>query len=116
MKRRHGPVPDVTDQREVPLFDMEMKDVELISPATDLIEHDDMIGDMVLDLGIQPKRLLRTAHKFRAGPRIAAGEERHLVALRHQLFRQIGNDPFRAAVETRRATFDERGNLGDLHR
>lgn len=52
MKRRHGTFSNVADEREVPLFDMEMQDVELISTATDLIEHDDMIGDMVLDLGI----------------------------------------------------------------
>jgi hypothetical protein len=88
------------------LLDMEMQDVKLISTATHLVP----------DLGIQPKRPLRTTHQFRAGPRIAAGEERHLVALRHQLFRQIGNDPFGTAVEARRAAFGERGNLGDLHR
>ena len=52
VKRRHGTFSNVADEREVPLFDMEMQDVELISTATDLIEHDDMIGDMVLDLGI----------------------------------------------------------------
>ena len=102
MKRRHGTVSNLADKREVPLFDMEMEDVELISTATDLIEHDDMIGNMVPDLGIQPKRSLRTAHQFRAGPRIAAGEERHLVTLRHQLFCQIGTDPFCAAVEAGR--------------
>ena len=52
MKCRHGTVSNVADKREVPLFDMEMEDVELISTATDLIEHDDMIGNMVPDLRI----------------------------------------------------------------
>jgi hypothetical protein len=37
-------------------------------------------------------------YELRRSDRVAAGEERDLVSLRHQLFSQIGNDPLSAAV------------------
>src|SRR6188768_3620540 len=47
--------------------------------------------------------------------RIAAGEQSDLVSLPHELFREVGDDSFGAAVSLRRNAFGERRDLRDLH-
>jgi hypothetical protein len=44
-----------------------------------------------------------------------AGEQRDVVPLLDELLGQIGDDPFRAAVQPGRHAFDERCDLGNFH-
>ena len=94
---------------------MEMDDVERIGAARDAIHHDQMVGKRILAFGIEPQRPVARRPQHRRGPRIAAGEQRHLVALTHQLFGQIGNDPLGAAIKLRRAALVQGRNLRDPH-
>src|SRR5512145_2359627 len=53
-----------------------------------------------------------TAHlKLGGGLGISACEQRDLMALTHQLLRQVGHDPFGSAVKLRGHTFPERRQL-----
>ncbi|GAB6845543.1 hypothetical protein JCM2811A_45450 [Methylorubrum rhodinum] len=47
--------------------------------------------------------------------RITAGEQRHVVTLTNQFFRDPRHDALGAAVELRRNSFRERGYLGNAH-
>ena len=49
------------------------------------------------------------------GPRVAAGEQRDLVALANQLLGQVRDDALGAAVARRRHALDERRHLRDAH-
>ena len=46
---------------------------------------------------------------------VAAGEQRHVMALRDQFLGQIRDDALGSAVEARGHTFHQRRNLGDFH-
>ena len=94
------------------LIDVEVQDIELGSHLPDLVEHQQMIGDGVLD-GILPKSPPAARHQICAGHRISAGEQGHIVPLRDQLFREVRDDALCSAVVTRRHAFDQRRDLGD---
>src|ERR1700722_5575974 len=44
---------DVTEQRHVERVDMEVEDVEAARDSADLVEHDHVMRNMILDGGIQ---------------------------------------------------------------
>ena len=94
---------------------MEMQDVESLGHAADVFHHHQLRRDRIGNRGIEAQRLRPHRPERGAGLRIAAREQRHLVAHRDQLFRQVGDDPLGAAVEARRHGFDEGSNLGDAH-
>ena len=56
MERRHRSVDEVANERIVEDIDMEVQNVELIGHPSDLVEHDDVIGNGVLDARIKPQR------------------------------------------------------------
>ena len=104
------------EDREVELVGVEMQDVERGCHPPHLVEHHHVVGDRVDDARAQPERLGAAGHEPGPGARMAAGEQRHVVALRHQLLREVGDDPLRPAVKARGHALDQRGNLGDSHR
>ena len=65
--------------------------------------------------GIEADRLVAHGHQRRLGPRLGAGEQRHVVAELDQGVGEMGDDPLGAAVEARRDGLVERCDLGDLH-
>ena len=116
MQRGHGAIDEVADERKMQDVDVKMQNVELVRDRAHLIEHHDMVGDRILDARIQTQGGL--AERLEPGRRagVAAGEQSHVVALPDQLLRQVGDDPFRAPIEPRRAALEERSDLGNLHR
>ena len=105
MQCRDGPLGEVTDQRIVQVIDMEMQHVELVGPPPNIVEHDDMVREWVPDRRIEPQRHVRAPHQLRSGTRISAGKQRHIVSFADEFLGQIGYDPLRAAVKTRRTAF-----------
>src|ERR1019366_7393400 len=93
---------------------VEMQDVELRHPLGDPVEHDDVVGQRIVD-AVEPECARHNGAQFRLGARIAAGEQGHLMALGHQLFRQPGYHPLGTAIEPRRHAFDQRRYLCNFH-
>src|SRR5471030_2897739 len=83
--------------------------------AAQLIQHDHVVRYVVQDRGIQPYRLRRAGDESRRRHGIAAGEERHMVALAHQFFAQMRDNPFGAPVKSRRDALHQRSDLGNFH-
>ena len=107
---------DRPEQRKLKLVDMEVHDIEVVSALAHAIEHQHVIGNRVADAGVEPQRLGHARHQIRRRDRIAAREQRHVVAERHQLLGEVGNDPLSAAVKPWRHAFDQGRDLRDLHR
>src|ERR1044072_2070283 len=94
---------------------MKMDDVEIVGLSAYLLQHHQMIGQGVLDSGIESQSHLGAADKLGGSPRIAAGEKGDVVALMNELFGEVGNHPLSAPVEARRYAFHQRGNLRYPH-
>ncbi len=103
------------EQRKLKLVDVEMENVELGRPRSNFVEHEHVIGDRIANGCIQAQRSRHTWHEFRSGVTVAAGKQRHVVALRNKLLGQIENYALGSPVELRRHTLNQRGDLGDLH-
>ena len=71
---------DRPEQREMELIDMEMQDVEVVGALADAIEHQHVIGDRIADAGVEPQRLGHAGHEIGRRDRIAAREQRHVMA------------------------------------
>jgi hypothetical protein len=115
MQRRQRAAGLIAENGEMELVDVEVQDVELIGHAAHLVEHHHVMGDGIAHGRVEAQRLGRTGHEPRRGDRIAAGEQRDIVALCDQRVSQVGHDPFGAAIELRRNPFHQRCDLGDLH-
>jgi hypothetical protein len=113
--RRHGLARERAKQREVHVLEVEVQDVELVRATAHLLEHQRDRGERVADRGIEAQRAPRARDEIRRGLRLAAREERDVVAEPHQLFGEVGHHALRAAVQPRRDALRKRGDLGDLH-
>ena len=101
MQRGQRAVRERLEEREMKQIDVEMEHIELVGARADLVQHREMRGNVGLErVRIEPHCLL--AHRDEARPRagVAAREERHIVAELHERIRQVGYDPFGAAIET----------------
>ena len=94
---------------------MKVKDVEFLCALSYLVNHHHEVRRGVAHRMIEAKRAVTTRNQLGAGDGVPARKERHIVAMPDKFFRQVGNDPFGAAVETRRNAFYQRGNLCDFH-
>ena len=115
VQRRHGLAPEGAKQEEVrERLGVKMQHVELVLALEDALEHDEELREPVAH--VQAQRA-RGAHWRRGRPRhrVAAREERHLVAEANQLLGKIRDHALGAAVEPGRNAFGERGDLSDLH-
>jgi hypothetical protein len=92
-----------------------MQEVELVRALPDRFQHHDVVGQRVPHAVVQAERHLRAGNEIGAGDRVAAGEQGHVVPLRNQFFRQVGDDALGTTIEFRRHTLVERCNLGDPH-
>jgi hypothetical protein len=75
-----------------------MHDVEAVGLAEHVLAFQDVVRQMIVALEVKPQRTRRLAFQMRVRAGIAAGEERHFMALPHLFFGQIGNDALGAAV------------------
>ena len=108
---RHG-----AEQREVKLVDVEMENIELVGALPHPIEHKHVIGNGVAHVRVEPQRHGGARNEAGARYRVAACKQRHVVTEPDQLVGQIGHDPLRAAVKTRRHALHERRDLRNFHR
>src|SRR3954467_9511166 len=92
---------------------MEMDDVEGISEPCDALHHDKMRHQRIG--ASQSERTGPCRFEPRARRRIAAREQRHLMAKLDQLLGEIGNDPLGAAIQLRWAGFMEWRDLRYSH-
>lgn len=106
---------DAARQREVEIVDVEMKDVKFGGLLEGFFDQQDEVGDLVEAVFVQAQGAPAGGHQPRLGHRVAAGKQRHLVALAHQLFGEVGDDPFRAPVVLRGDAFNRRRYLGNPH-
>ncbi len=99
-------------------INMKMQQVKGRCIVKHLVEHHDMMDQadqVILAFLIPTQRTRAHSHQPRLRDRIPAGVQSDLMALAHEFFRQIGHDPFGAAIVLRRHALVERGNLGNLH-
>ena len=115
VQRGDGAVRDRPEQRKLELVDMEVQDVEFIGALAHAIEHQHVVGNWIADAVFEPQRFGYARHKIGGRDRIAAGKEGDLMAERHQLLGQVGDDPLGAAIEARGNAFDQRRDLRDFH-
>ena len=112
---RQRAVGETGHEREMQQINMEMDDVEIVGLAAHVVQHHQMVGQGVLDGGIESQGHVRAADQFRRGPRVAAGKQGDVVALMNKFFGEVGNHPLGAAVEVGRHAFHQRGNLRNPH-
>ena len=117
MQRRHRVLRQRLEEREMQQVDVEVQDVELAAARAHFVQHREMCGDIGLERrGVEPDRLVAHRCEPRPRPRVAACEQRDVVAERHQRFGEVRDDPFGPAVKARRHRLAQRGDLRDLHR
>ena len=110
-KRRGKPA----EHRQVQAIDVEMHHVERAGILRQALQHHDLVGERRAARLVEAQRLRAAGAQLGARLRIAARVERHIVAQRHQLLGQIGDDALGPAIEFRRHAFGQGRNLGDLH-
>src|SRR5688572_2446313 len=93
---------------------MKVDDVKTGRSLENLFEHNIVMSKRVEHI-VETQGSLARRYELRRSDRIAAGEERDLVSLSHQLLGQVRNDPFSAAISSRWHTFIKRRDLRDFH-
>ena len=78
----------ILEHRVLKQVDVEVQDVELILAGVHVLDELVVDGDPVGLARVEADRLLAHRRELQARVRIAAGEQRHLMALGDQLFRQ----------------------------
>src|SRR5260221_13534952 len=94
---------------------MEMEDVEDLGGLRHALQHQMIERQPVDDAAIEPQALPTHRRQPGARYRIAAGEERDVVAERDEFLGETRHDPLRPAVEFWRHGLVEGGNLGNSH-
>ena len=111
----HGAGRELVKNREMELVDVKVQHVELRRHLPHLVEHQHVVWNGIAHRWIEPKRLCAARHELCGGDGLPAGEQRDIMALRHQSLGEIADDSFRASVEARRHAFDQGGNLRNSH-
>ena len=115
VQRGDGAVRDRAEKREVKLVDVEVEDVELVRHLTHAVEHQHVIRDGILYVGVEAQRHRHATHQVRAGNRIAAGKQRDVVTLPDQFVGKIGNDTLATTIQPWRHALHERRDLCNFH-
>src|SRR5208283_1194506 len=84
-------------------------------PLRHVLHHHVIGGDPVLARRIEADRHRPDWLELRASHSLAGSEQRHVVALRHQLFGQPRNDALGSTVQRRRNGLEQRRDLGNAH-
>jgi hypothetical protein len=115
VKRSQGPRCQRAEKREVKQIDVKMKNVEFLRALAHLINHQHEVRNDVAHGRIKAKRTSAAGSQLGAGDGVPTCKERHVVAKPGKFFGQVGNDPFGAAIETRRNALNKWSDLCDLH-
>jgi hypothetical protein len=78
---------------------VEMQDVEAISQALDLFEHNRVVGNVVANIRVEAQRFRAAWHQPCRGFRIPARKKRHVVALPDEFLSEVGHHALGAAIE-----------------
>ena len=105
----------IADHRKMRVVGVEMQNVKILDSLANMLDLQHIVGGRITDLR-EPERLRRAGDELRRGFRAAAREKRHFMALAHQLFGEIGDDPLRASIKRRRHAFHQRRDLRNFHR
>ena len=116
MQRRQSPIGEIVDQRGVNYIDVEVKNVELVDPAADLVQHDHVVRQRIAHCRIEAQRCVTAAHEPGRRLGVAAGKQGDVVSLAYELFGQKRNNAFRAAIKPGWDPFIKRGYLCNTHR
>src|SRR5262249_61503969 len=93
-----------------------MSDLELVRLCSEgRLLHEEDRRITIDEPGSQPEGMRTGGPEISCGGRISTGKECDLVALTNEFFRNIGDDPLRASVQSRRHAFPKGGDLCDLH-
>ena len=106
MQRRDGAANHRPEQRELELVDMEMDDVKFLGSFVHPAHHQHEIGNRIAHRAIEPQRHGNTGDEVGRSDRVAAGEQRHVMAEADEFFRKIRNDPLSAAIKPRGNTLE----------
>ena len=115
MQGRHHRVVQLPEERKMQVVDMKMQDIELGRLGHDLVKHHHVKGDRIMPFSIQPQGAVSAGNDIGARDRVAACEQRHVVAESDELFREIGHYTLSAPVKSRGHAFNQRRNLRNLH-
>ena len=100
MQRGLGLRRELLEERKMDQVDVEMQNVELVTPLVQLVQHREMGREVGLEPArIEPDRLVAHRDECAPGPRLGTREKRHLVAELDQGVREVGDDPLSAAVK-----------------
>src|SRR6478672_958513 len=97
------------------LVDMEVQNVKILGAVAHAVKHQHVVGNRIVDIGIEPERRRNAADELRASDGVTAGEQGHLVPHPHQLFGQVRNDTLGSTIEPRRHALHERRDLSNFH-
>jgi len=88
----------IAGQWEMHVIDMEMNDVEFRRHAHDVIQHGDVMRQVVDGIFTQAERGFGARNELRGSLRISASEKSYILALRNQFFGKERNDAFRTSI------------------
>ena len=67
MQRRDRPAGHRFEQREMKLIDMEVQNIKFLGGVADPVEHQHVVGNGIVDIGVEPDRRGNAADELRAG-------------------------------------------------
>src|SRR5678816_4206143 len=86
-------------ERQVKQIGVEVQDIECGCAAKHLLQLQHMQRHGFWKTRVEPQRRVPDAHELGASMRVAAGEERNVVAEPDELFRQIRHDALSSPVQ-----------------
>ena len=92
-----------------------MNQIEITTLIAQLFHHQKVLENRVTLASAQTQGLCGAGDELSAGLRVARGEQGDLVTLVDELFRQIRDYAFGAAIKLGRNTFDEGSDLSYFH-
>ena len=116
VERGHVGHAEAPRHREVEVVDVPVNDVEPMRRRRDRLQLDDLVRERIDDRLVEPQAARRAGDQLGGGPGIPAREERHVVALPDELFRQVGDDALGPAVSGGRDALHQWCDLCDSHR
>src|SRR6266704_5231147 len=115
MERGHKWCGLTREQGERIVIEMEVQQIEIVSPLANSLEHGDVQCIWVADRAVQTQCFRPTCLQVGRGLRIAAREQDNVMSERNQFVGQPRNDALGASIKLRRDGLSQRGYLRDLH-
>ena len=69
----------ITAERKMQVVDVEMNDVEVLFFSENMLQHQDMVGELVFAVRVQAQGFRAHGNELGAGHRVTAGKEGYLV-------------------------------------